>query len=180
MVQSEPAHRVQAGQTGDDLPPRLRALCDLSVGGVREYAGRHEYDGVVQDLSPDGVRGGLAALDHAATGPEPDDPFDAAALRVAEDGLRAAFGEIEDHRRNPVHHLGNLDLTGYDRDYGPPEERAEARGRHLAAWPDAVDAAIAAPGPGPCPHRSGPRTRAPGARRRRRRRTSTRGTGSPG
>ena len=46
----------------DDLFPRLRAVCDLDVAGVREGAGRHEYDGVVQDLSPAGVRAGLAAL----------------------------------------------------------------------------------------------------------------------
>ena len=35
---------------------RLRALCDLSMGSVREYVGRHEYDGRVEDLSPEGVR----------------------------------------------------------------------------------------------------------------------------
>jgi hypothetical protein len=39
-----------------DLPLRLRAVCDLDVAEVREVAGRHEYDGIVQDLSPDGVR----------------------------------------------------------------------------------------------------------------------------
>src|SRR4051794_31952808 len=33
----------------DDLTPRLRAICDLSISSVREYAGRHEYDGRVQD-----------------------------------------------------------------------------------------------------------------------------------
>ena len=44
------------------MDSRLRALCDLSVAESREYAGRHEYDGRVQDLSPDGVRRGLAAL----------------------------------------------------------------------------------------------------------------------
>ena len=42
----------------DDLSPRLRAVCDLDVAEVREYSGRHEYDGRIQDLSPDGVRAG--------------------------------------------------------------------------------------------------------------------------
>jgi hypothetical protein len=29
---------------------RLRALCDLAVGGVRDNAGLHEYDGRIQGL----------------------------------------------------------------------------------------------------------------------------------
>ena len=36
-----------------------------------------------------------------------------------------------------------MDLACYDRDYGPQAERDRARAAHLAAWPDAVDAAIA-------------------------------------
>ena len=48
----------------NDLAPRLRAVCDLDIAEVREYSGRHEYDGVIQDLSPDGVRtGGLCPVD---------------------------------------------------------------------------------------------------------------------
>ena len=35
-------------------------------------------------------------------------------------------------------------MSCYDRDYAPAAERAEARRRHLAAWPDAVDAAVTA------------------------------------
>ena len=45
-----------------DLSPRLRAVCDLDVAEMREYSGRHEYDGQPQDLSPEGVRTGLARL----------------------------------------------------------------------------------------------------------------------
>jgi len=45
-----------------DIHPRLRAVWDLSVAEVREYAGRHEYDGRIQDLSSDGVRAGLRGL----------------------------------------------------------------------------------------------------------------------
>ena len=40
-------------------------------------------------------------------------------------------------------HLDNLDLSVYDREYGPAEARAEARRKHLAAWPEAVDFALA-------------------------------------
>ena len=47
---------------GTDLSPRVRALCDLDVAGSREQSGRHEYDGLVQDLSPAGVRAGLETL----------------------------------------------------------------------------------------------------------------------
>jgi hypothetical protein len=39
-------------------------------------------------------------------------------------------------------HLTNLDVSCYEREYAPAEERAEARRRHLDSWPDAVDAAL--------------------------------------
>ena len=54
------------------------------------------------------------------------------------------FGELELYRRNPLMHLGGLDLACYDRDYAPQAERDRARLAHLAAWPQAVDAALAA------------------------------------
>jgi hypothetical protein len=38
----------------------------------------------------------------------------------------------------------NLDLAGYDREYAPAAERAAAKARHLAAWPDGVAAALEA------------------------------------
>lgn len=126
-----------------DIDRRLRALCDLRVAEVRESAGRHEYDGVVQDLSPAGVRSGLDALDDVwADTPDPVDAFDGSLQDFAATALRLVLGSLEDHRRNPVHHLGNLDLAGYDREYAPAAEREHARQRHLAAWPDAVDAAV--------------------------------------
>jgi hypothetical protein len=46
----------------DELDARVRAICDLNVAEAREYGGRHEYDGVPQDLSADGVATGLARL----------------------------------------------------------------------------------------------------------------------
>ncbi|MEW9546814.1 DUF885 family protein [Nonomuraea sp. NPDC050783] len=123
-----------------ELNPRLRAVADLMVAEAREGGGRHEYDGRVQDLSPEGVRAGLARLGEGAA---PDDPHDAEHLRVFEESLRFQFGELEMHRKNPLLHLSNLELACYDRDYGPEEERARARAAHLALWPAAVDAAIA-------------------------------------
>src|ERR1700730_1224979 len=128
----------------DDLPPRLRAVCDLDVAEVREYSGRHEYDGTIQDLSPDGVRQGLRRLSEAAaTGPL-DDPHDEAHLRAFEQRARVAFGDLELHRRSPLPHLDGLDLACYDRDYAPASERDRARLEHLAGGPRAVDCAVAA------------------------------------
>jgi hypothetical protein len=125
------------------MDARLRALCDLMVPTAREAVGRHEYDGVVQDLSPDGVRRTLAALGPGDAGPYPDSHDEAHTL-AAEEASRVAFGELALHRTNPLHHVANLDLACYDRDYAPAEERAAARATHLAGWPDAVDAALAA------------------------------------
>jgi hypothetical protein len=126
-----------------DLSPRLRAVCDLDVAEMREYSGRHEYDGKPQDLSPDGVRAGLAQLAAARKGGERlADPHDEAHLTAGEDLRRVMFAELELHRRNPILHLEELELANYDRDYAPAAERAAARAEHLAAWPRVVDAAI--------------------------------------
>ncbi|RCV51687.1 DUF885 family protein [Marinitenerispora sediminis] len=124
----------------DDLTPRLRAIADLTVATTREEGGRHEYDGRMADLSPEGVRAGLARL--GAGDPE-EDPHDEAHLAAVERGLRYELGELELHRSNPNYHLGELDLSGYDKAYAPEAERRAAVERHLAAWPDGVDAAIA-------------------------------------
>ncbi len=121
------------------MEDRLRAVCDLAVPEARELVGRHEYDGRVQDLSPAGVAGALSRLGRGA---KLADPHDERHLSAVEDGLRVGYGELELHRRNPLPHLANLDLACYDREYAPVEERAAARRRHVAAWPDAVEAAI--------------------------------------
>jgi len=121
------------------MHPRLLAICDLQVAEARENAGLHDrYDGVVQDLSPAGVSAGLAGLGagRAPAGHEGEQ------VEAVEAGLRATYQLVEDHRRNPLVHLGNLDLACYDRTYAPAPERARARAAHLAAWPTAVDAAI--------------------------------------
>jgi hypothetical protein len=127
----------------DDLTPRLRAVCDLHVAEVREGSGRHEYDGRVQDLSRAGVRAGLAALDDAVRADPPlADAHDEAQLTAFADAARVEFGDLELHRRNPAVHLGNLDLACYDRDYAPAAQRDQARREHLAAWPQAIEAAL--------------------------------------
>src|ERR1017187_8895536 len=127
----------------DDLNPRLRAVCDLDVAERRESSGRHEYDGKIQDLSRAGVRAGLAELDAASAAGDPlHDPHDEAHLATFEDRAKVTFGQLELHRRNPLYHLGELDLACYDRDYAPAQQRARARDRHLAGWPQAIDAAI--------------------------------------
>ncbi len=127
----------------DELSPRLRAVCDLEVAEVREYSGRHEYDGAIQDLSPAGVRTGLARLAAAAASGPQDDPHDEAHLAAFEKRAQVAFGDLELHRRSPFPHLDGLDLACYDRDYAPAHDRELARRAHLAAWPQAVDAAVA-------------------------------------
>jgi hypothetical protein len=133
---------------------RLRAICDLSVSAVREYVGRHEYDGRIEDLSPAGVRAALARLGGSPEGSgEPqggapvnreEDRHDEAHLAAFERLVRLELGELELHRSNPLYHIAALDVSCYDREYAPPAERAEARRRHLAAWPEAVDAAVTA------------------------------------
>ena len=126
------------------MNPRLRAICDLTMSAVREYIGRHEYDGRAEDLSPEGVRAGLSRLGGPpGAAPEPD-PHDEAHLAAFERLVRLELGELELHRSNPLYHIAALDVSCYDRDYAPVAERAEVRLRHLAAWPDVVDAALAA------------------------------------
>ncbi|MET9378653.1 DUF885 family protein [Streptomyces sp. NPDC002992] len=121
---------------------RLRAVTDLMAAVTRTDAGRHEYDGVVQDLSADGVRRGLAALGGPGGSAADDHDHDQRQLAAAEQAMRVRFGELELHRYDPAVHLDNLDVACYEREYAPAAERAVARRAHLMAWPDAVDAAI--------------------------------------
>ncbi len=122
------------------MDARVRAAVELDLATGREYVGLHEYDGVLQDLSPSGVS---AALGRIGVGPSPDDPFDAAVLDVYEDGLRIRFGEAQLHRRDPLVHVSAMDVACYDREYAPEDVRTAAREQHLRFWPDAVDNAIA-------------------------------------
>jgi hypothetical protein len=118
---------------------RIAAACDLMVAGVRELVGLHRYDGIVQDLSPTGVRAGLVRI---GQGPSPEDAHDSRHLTIIESGLRWSFGQYEEHRRNPLLHIDALDLSVYDRAYAPAEHRAQARATHLAEWPTAIENAV--------------------------------------
>ena len=123
----------------DDLSSRLRAVCNLQVADVREYSGRHEYDGKVQDLSIMGVRRALTDLATAADEQPLADSYDEAQLQCFIRRTQVEYGDLELHRSNPAYHLLNLDLACYDRDYAPQAERDVARREHLAAWPAAID-----------------------------------------
>ena len=127
-----------------ELNARVRAICDLGVALAREDAGRHEYDGLTQDLSPSGVARGLARLAEARDAVPPlEDPHDEAHLRAFEDRQEVVFRDLELYRRNPMYLLDELDLSVYDKEYAPLPERAAARARHLALWPATVDAGLA-------------------------------------
>ncbi len=130
---------------GTELSPRVRALSDLEVAEAREGGGRHEYDGVIQDLSPDGVRAGLAALRSARdTTPAEADRHDEAHLAAFEESAEVVYGRLELHRSNPLVHLGAMDLACYDRDYAPQAQRDAARIEQLKHWPAAAEHAIEA------------------------------------
>lgn len=121
---------------------RLRAVWDLMIAEVREYAGLHEYDGRAQDLSPAGLAAGLARLGGNGSAAPPADRHDEAHLEAFEVGTRTLFDVVELHRWNPLVHLENLDLACYDRLYAAEDERAAARLEHARAWPDAIAASI--------------------------------------
>jgi hypothetical protein len=129
----------------DRADHRLRAVLDLSVSDARESAGRHEYDGQIQDLSPDGVTKALSRVGGTSDAGDPLhpvlDPQDEAHLAAFEESVRVRFGELQLHRRNPLIHAENRDLSCYDRPYAPEEVRREARRAHIERWPDAVDMA---------------------------------------
>jgi hypothetical protein len=149
---------------------RLNAVRELMISDMRENAGMHEYDGIVQDLSETGVGAGLAALggphrrwhltslnhhhhlrnghpEHpagqgAAAQQAPTESQDEKHLSAFESGLHWYFGEFQGHRRDPLLHLAGLDLTCYDREYAPLADRMQARAKHLALWPAAIDVAV--------------------------------------
>ncbi len=115
---------------------------------MREYSGRHEYDGQPQDLSPDGVRAGLARLAAARAGGErTPDPHDEAQLAAAEDATQVALARLEQHRRNPLRHLGEFDLAATT---GTTPRRRSGMRRGPSTWP---------PGRGSPTRRSNPSTK---------------------
>ena len=142
--------------TSHPLQDRLSAVRELMIADVRESAGLHSFDGVVQDLSDTGVRSGLAMLGPRGAGRQPngaalglvqgldtkDAHQDEAHLAAFENGLQWYFGDYQAHRRDPLLHLGGLDLACYDREYAPAADRAKARRAHVALWPAAIEIAV--------------------------------------
>lgn len=142
----------------NSVDQRLAAVRELMIADVREGAGLHSYDGVVQDLSEAAVRTGLAALatptrfprldlrrtsaNGSASADDRDRRHDEAHLGAFETGLRWYFGDYQAHRRDPLLHLAGLDLACYDREYAPEPERAASRAQHVALWPAAIDVAV--------------------------------------
>ncbi|MGO1054414.1 DUF885 family protein [Crossiella sp. CA198] len=122
-----------------NIHARLRAVHDLSMPRAREVAGLHEYDGRAQDLSAAGVRRGLTTLGQGDRAADSDDEI---RLRAAEQSLRVRLGDLARHRSDPLLHVANLDLAGYEREYASAGQRRTARQAHLWQWPDAVAVAI--------------------------------------
>ena len=126
-----------------DLSPRVRAVCDLDVAEVREYAAGTSTTASRRTCprrasapgSPGWRRRGPTASGSRTRTTRPTCP-----RPRSRNG--SPTPELELHRRNPILHLGELDLACYDKDYAPQEERDAARAEHLAAWPRVADAAI--------------------------------------
>ncbi len=123
----------------EHVSERVRAVWDLVVPAIREYAGVHAYDGEVMDMSPSAIGARLRRL---RQGPPESNLHDETHLSAVEDGLEAMYGQAECHRWNPLVHLENLDLACYEREYAPRSEREAARARHLRSWPEAVDGSL--------------------------------------
>jgi hypothetical protein len=121
---------------------RVKAVWDAGIPEIREYAGVHDYDGMVMDLSPSGVRTALDRLGCKSDDERLSDRHDEDHLTAIEQARRASGEIAEEHRWNPYVHLANLDLSCYDREYAPEAERHAARARHLASWPDAIAASL--------------------------------------
>ena len=90
------------GSSMDELAPRLRAGCDLSIAEVREQAGRHEYDGQIQDLSADSVQAGPGQAGRCGRAGRRGRPARGGALAAFERRLRVSFGDLKLHRSNPL------------------------------------------------------------------------------
>jgi hypothetical protein len=121
---------------------RVKAVWDLNIPEIREYAGVHEYDGVVMDLSPSGVRTALGEVGPGSAGDRLSDAHDESHLAAFEQGILTSGNLAEMHRWNPLPHLFNLDLSCYDREYAPEADRQAAKRAHLARWPEAIDASL--------------------------------------
>lgn len=107
------------------------ALWNLNPGEA-VYLGKHEYDGVVPDLTPENVatqldrlgmlRQRLASLDDL----DPDQALDRTQLTAAVDSTVIAWERLRGWRVNPMTPIPMLDVTLYlTRDYSSFADRAE-------------------------------------------------------
>lgn len=121
---------------------RLSNVHQFIVPTLREMAGLHDlYDAVAVDLSPSSVDKMLLTL---GTGDTPNlDEIESAQLGNYEEGLRFEYRDLSVHRSNPFVHIDNLDVSCYDREYAPVEQRTESKVKHLDLWPGLVDTAVA-------------------------------------
>ena len=117
------------------------------------YLGKHEYDGVVPELTEEfigaqvdrlhGLRERLAGLD----GLDADQAFDRRQLTAAIDTALIDWDRIAWWRGNPMAPIRMLDVTLYlTRDYAPFPHRAEAAAEVLDAAPRLLEQAKACAG----------------------------------
>lgn len=133
----------------------FQAFADLAQRQVREYwdfyptagsrIGRHEYDGLLPDLSPDRVRRRIDGLRHglAQLSGVPNDQLEPAqrlSHRLLELFLKRELFNLEVLRpveSNPMRQVGFLNVGGYvRRDYAPLADRIRAATQVLLQVPD--------------------------------------------
>ena len=85
---------------------RIKAVWDTDIAEIREFAGVHEYDGMVMDLSPSGVR---AALDQV--GSKADD--ERVADKISEDFVSEAVLDKGYHSKQTLLDLEETQTRGY-------------------------------------------------------------------
>ena len=121
----------------DDLNPRLRAVCDLNMAEMREYSGRHEYDGQAAGPVPGGGARWPGPARRGGRGRAADwRP----ARRGAAGGLRGArrlsLGELAAAPPQPgLCTWPRWTWLATSGNTVRPPDRERARLAHLAAWP---------------------------------------------
>ena len=113
--------------------------------------GLHQYDGMLPDLSPVGVRGRLVQLEAGLTDLSSIDPGHLAAqdrmdyklLELALQKERHDLAELRILERDPMRHLGYLNVTNYiQRDYAPLPDRVRPLTQLLSQTTDFLDTAL--------------------------------------
>jgi uncharacterized protein (DUF885 family) len=112
------------------------------------YLGKHEYDGVVPELTEDAIGTQLERLRllkdrlEGLEGLDADQLLDRSQLIAAVDSALITWDSIEAWRRNPMTPIPMLDITLYlTRDYAPFPERAEQAAAVLEQAPRLLEQA---------------------------------------